>query len=225
MAEQNESIHSGPGAAAIARSRHEQPGNSWKRQSQQRFSGRTSKQFGGRPDGGQQYGGQGSFQGPGAQVGGYGGGYYPSTGYQSRAWNANWHDERHPKLKTMMATYLERTNGRVHLSKLLQDPIGICTPKLTALPMLVQRPGAVHLSRMPLPPTGWTPPCKGHNERLCGQSCRHAQQRGNRPMRTIPNRRVASEETKSHIRGTAHPLPTTPRDISGGRETGKTNIN
>ena len=87
---------------------------------QQRTSGRGYEQHGGRPYGGQQYGGQGAFQGSGGQGGGYAGGYYQPAGYQPRAWNANWHDERHQKLKTMMATYLERTNGRVHLSEILQ---------------------------------------------------------------------------------------------------------
>ena len=87
---------------------------------QQRTPGRGYEQQGGRTYGGQQYGGQGQYQGSGGQGGGYAGGYYQPAGYQPRAWNANWHDERHQKLKTMMATYLERTNGRVHLSEILQ---------------------------------------------------------------------------------------------------------
>jgi len=56
----------------------------------------------------------------GGAGGGYGGGYYPPNTYQPRDWRANWHDERHPKLKTMMVAYLEKTNGRVHLAELLQ---------------------------------------------------------------------------------------------------------
>jgi hypothetical protein len=57
----------------------------------------------------------------GAPGGGYGGGgYYPSNTYQPHDWRLNWHNERYPKLKTMMAAYLERTNGRVHLVELLQ---------------------------------------------------------------------------------------------------------
>ena len=53
-----------------------------------------------------EYGGQG-YQGMGAPGGGYSsGGYYPSNTYQLRNWCANWHNERHPKLKTMMAAYL-----------------------------------------------------------------------------------------------------------------------
>ena len=52
--------------------------------------------------------------------GGYTGvGYYPPHSYQPRDWRANWNDERHPKLKSLMAAYLERTNGRVHLAELL----------------------------------------------------------------------------------------------------------
>ena len=52
--------------------------------------------------------------------GGYTGiGYYPPHSYQPRDWRANWNDERHPKIKSLMATYLERTQGRVHLAELL----------------------------------------------------------------------------------------------------------
>ena len=93
----------------------------------------------------QQYGGQG-YQGQGVQGGGYGGSYggrgnYPPHiyGYGSgtgppRDWRANWHDERHTKLKEMMATYLERTKGRIHLSELLQA----AGKKQTNLPTLPQ---------------------------------------------------------------------------------------
>ena len=51
---------------------------------------------------------------------GYGGGYYAPNTYQPRDWRANWHDKRHPTLKTMMSVYLERTNGHVHSAKLLE---------------------------------------------------------------------------------------------------------
>ena len=96
---------------------------------QPRTPGRGYDQYGGRP-----YGGQGLFQGSGTQGGGYGGRYYPPNGYQTRAWNANWHNERHPKLKTMMAGYLERTNGRVHLAELLTA----AGKRQTDLPTLTQ---------------------------------------------------------------------------------------
>ena len=78
-----------------------------------------NKQYRGTQYGGQPYGGQG-YQGMGGPGGGYSGGYYPPNTYQPRNWHANWHDERHPKLKTMMEAYLERANGRVHLAELLQ---------------------------------------------------------------------------------------------------------
>ncbi len=94
------------------------PGSGNDRQTQ-RPPGRGYKQYRGTQYGGQQYGGQG-YQGMGALGGGYGGGYYPPNTYQPRDWRANWHDEQHPKLKTMMSAYLERTNGSVHLAKLLQ---------------------------------------------------------------------------------------------------------
>lgn len=72
----------------------------------------------------EQYGGQGyqgqGFQGQGAQGGGYSRGYYQPNNYQPQDWRANWNDEQHPKWKTMMAAYLEWTNGHVHLAKLLQ---------------------------------------------------------------------------------------------------------
>jgi hypothetical protein len=67
-------------------------------------------QYGGAQYGGAQYGGNGPYHG-GAQGGSYGGGYPPPINYQPRDWRANWHDEHHPKLKTMMVSYLERTNG------------------------------------------------------------------------------------------------------------------
>ena len=82
----------------------------------------------------QQYGGQG-YQGTGAQGGGYGGGYSRPNTYQPRdSWNANWTDERHPKIKTMMSAYLNRTNGRVHLAEIL----GAAGKKQTDLPTLPQ---------------------------------------------------------------------------------------
>jgi hypothetical protein len=66
---------------------------------------------GGQYGGGQQYGGQG-YQGTGTQGGGYGGGYFRPNTYQPRdSWNANWNDERHPRIKTMMSAYLDRTNA------------------------------------------------------------------------------------------------------------------
>ena len=68
---------------------------------------------------GQQYGGQGNYQGTGTLGGGYSGGYLPPNNYQPRDWRSGWNDERHPKIKTMMVAYLERTNGRIHLSELL----------------------------------------------------------------------------------------------------------
>ncbi len=75
------------------------------------------------------------------QGGGYGygpsqgsGGYYQPNTYQPRDWRANWHDERHPKLKIMMAMYLKQTNGRVHLAKFLQA----AGKKQTNLPTLPQ---------------------------------------------------------------------------------------
>jgi hypothetical protein len=92
-----------------------------------------------------QFGGQG-HQGQGVQGGGYGGsyggrGYYQPNNYgysggtgQPRDWHANWNDKRHTKLKEMMATYLERTNGRVHLAELLQA----AGKKQTDLPTLPQ---------------------------------------------------------------------------------------
>jgi len=92
-----------------------------------------------------EYGGQG-YQGMGAPGGGYsGGGYYPPNSYQPRDWRANWHDERHPKLKTMMAAYLERTNGRVHLAELLQA-VGKRQTDLPTLPQYVHPNGKPFLS-------------------------------------------------------------------------------
>jgi hypothetical protein len=43
-----------------------------------------------------EYGGQGPYQGTGAQGGGYGGGYPPPNNYQPRDSRSNWHNERHP---------------------------------------------------------------------------------------------------------------------------------
>jgi hypothetical protein len=81
------------------------PGSGTDRQIQ-RPPGQGYEQYRGTQHGGQQYGGQG-YQGMGAPGGGYSsGGYYPSNTYQLRNWCANWHNERHPKLKTMMAAYL-----------------------------------------------------------------------------------------------------------------------
>ena len=96
----------------------------------QRPPGQGYDQQGGRQYGGQQYGGQGYYPGAGQQGGGYGGGYYQ----QPRDWHANWHDERHPKLKAMMSAYLERTNGRVHLAEILNA----AGKKQTDLPTLPQ---------------------------------------------------------------------------------------
>ena len=95
--------------------------------------GRGYKQYRGTQYGGQQYGGQG-YQGTGAPGGGNGGGYYLPNTYEPCTWRANWHDERHPKLKTMMSAYLKRTNGRVHLAELLQA----ATKKQKDLPTLPQ---------------------------------------------------------------------------------------
>jgi hypothetical protein len=110
------------------------PGPRGSERPQQSTPGRVYEQHGGRTYGGQKYGRQGPFQGPSTQGGGYAGGYHQQAGYQPRVWNANWHDERHPKLKTMMAMYLERTNGRVHLSEILQA----AGKKQTDLPTLPQ---------------------------------------------------------------------------------------
>ena len=115
------------------------PGSSTDRQLQ-RPPGWGYEQYRGTQHGGQQYEGQG-YQGMGAPRGGYsGGGYYPSNTYQPRDWRANWHDERHPKLKTMMAAYLERTNGRVHLAKLL-NAAGKRQTDLPTLPQYVHPNG------------------------------------------------------------------------------------
>ena len=47
-------------------------------------------------------------------------GNYRPNNYQPRhSWHTDWTDERHPKIKTMMSSYLERTNGRVHLAEIL----------------------------------------------------------------------------------------------------------
>jgi len=62
-------------------------------------------------------------------------GQYRPGGYDPRdSWHSNWTDERHPKIKTMMATYLDRTNGRVHLAEIL----GAAGKKQTDLPTLPQ---------------------------------------------------------------------------------------
>ena len=108
------------------------PGSGNDRQTQHP-PGRGYEQYRGTQYGGQQYGGQG-YQGMGAPGGGYDRGYYPPNTYQPRNWCTNWHDERHPKLKTMMSAYLERTNGRVHFTKLLQA----AGKKQMDLPMLPQ---------------------------------------------------------------------------------------
>ena len=93
----------------------------------QRSSGRGNEQ---QYSGGQYVGQQGYQQG-----GGFGGGYYRPNTYQPRdAWHANWTDERHPKIKTMMSSYLDRTNGRVHLAEIL----GAAGKKQTDLPTLPQ---------------------------------------------------------------------------------------
>jgi len=101
---------------------------------QSRHMGQGHDQYEGHQYGGPQYGGQGPYQGTGAQGGGYGGGYPPPNNYQPWDWRANWHDERHPKIKTMMAAYLERTHGRVHLAELLTAS----GKKQTDLPTLPQ---------------------------------------------------------------------------------------
>jgi hypothetical protein len=88
-----------------------------------------------RRTGGRLTGGNNTVVRAGAQGSGYGRGFYQPNTYQHRAWNASeWHYERHPKLKTMMATYLERTNGRVHLSEILQA----ARKRQTNLPTLPQ---------------------------------------------------------------------------------------
>ena len=112
------------------------PGTRGNDRQTQRAPGRGYDQQygGGQYGGGQQYGGQG-YQGTGAQGGGYGGGYFRPNTYQPRdSWNANWTDERHPKIKTMMSAYLDRTNGRVHLAEIL----GAAGKKQTDLPTLPQ---------------------------------------------------------------------------------------
>jgi hypothetical protein len=114
------------------------PGSGNDRQTQ-RPPGRGYEQYRGTQYGGQQYGGQG-YQGMGAPGGGYGGGYYPPNTYQPRDWRANWHDKRHPKLKTMMSAYLELTNGRVHLAELLQA-VGKKQMDLPTLPQYVHPNG------------------------------------------------------------------------------------
>ena len=100
----------------------------------QRSPGRGYEQpYGGGQYGGQPYGGQQGYQGQGAQGGGYGMGYYRPNTYQPRdPWHTNWTDERHPKIKTMMSSYLDRTNGRVHLAGIL----GAAGKKQTDLPTL-----------------------------------------------------------------------------------------
>jgi hypothetical protein len=105
--------------------------------------GRGYRQYRCTQYGGQQYGGQG-YQGMGAPGGGYGGGYYPPNTYQPRNWHANWHDEQQPKLKTMMLAYLKRTNGCVHLAKLLQA----AGKKQMYLPTL---PQYIHPNGRPIP--------------------------------------------------------------------------
>jgi hypothetical protein len=115
------------------------PGSGTDRPSQHP-TGRGYEHYRGTQHEGQQYGGQG-YQGMGAPGGGYtGGGYYPPNSYQPRNWSTNWHDERHPKLKTMMAAYLKRTNGRVHLAELLQA-VGKRQTDLPTLPQYVHPNG------------------------------------------------------------------------------------
>ena len=94
-------------------------------------------------------------------------GYYRPNTYEPRdSWHTNWTDKRHPKIKTMMSAYLDRTNGRVHLAEIL----GAAGKKQADLPTLAQyahpngRPFLVldecaremHVSRLPFPPTGRT---------------------------------------------------------------------
>jgi hypothetical protein len=61
------------------------------------------------------------YQG-GAYMGGqYQGGPSPLGGQQpTRDWRTGWHNERHPKIRTLMQSYLEWTNGQVHLAKILE---------------------------------------------------------------------------------------------------------
>ncbi len=102
----------------------------------QRLPGRGYEQpYSGAPYGGQPYGGQQGYQGQRAQGGGYGMGDYRPNTYQPRhSWHTDWTDERHPKIKTMMSSYLDRTNGRVHLAEIL----GAAGKKQTDLPTLPQ---------------------------------------------------------------------------------------
>ncbi len=87
----------------------------------------------GPPHGYGEVGGQGQF-GPGNtgtwwpnpyhggqyQGGHYSGGAFPAGRHPPpRDWQTGWNDERHPKIKTLMQSYLSHTNGRVHLAKIL----------------------------------------------------------------------------------------------------------
>lgn len=112
------------------------PGTRTNERQSQRTPGRGyDSGYGGGQYGGRAYGGQQGYQGMGTPGGGYGMGQYRPGGYDPRdSWHSNWTDERHPKIKTMMATYLDRTNGRVHLAEIL----GAAGKKQTDLPTLPQ---------------------------------------------------------------------------------------
>jgi hypothetical protein len=67
-----------------------------------------------------------SYQGGAYQGGQYqGGNFSPERQFQlggqpiTRDWCMGWNNKRHPKIKALMQGYLERTNGQVHLAKIL----------------------------------------------------------------------------------------------------------
>jgi hypothetical protein len=76
------------------------------------------------------------------QGGHYSGGAFPVGRHPPlRDWQTEWNDERHPKIKMLMQSYLLHTNGRVHLAKILAA-VGKHQTDLTNLPKYVH-------------PTGW----------------------------------------------------------------------
>jgi hypothetical protein len=75
------------------------------------------------------------------QGGHYSGGAFLAGGHPPPCdWQTGWNDERHPKIKMLMQSYLLHTNGRVHLAKILAA-VEKCQTDLPTLPKYVHPTG------------------------------------------------------------------------------------
>jgi hypothetical protein len=120
------------------------------------------------------------------QGGPYSGGAFPAGGNPPpQDWQTGWHNKWHPKIKTLMQSYLVQTNRCVHLAKNScssrsmsnqpSHPPKVRPPNGAAVLVLNQRPWEMYLQGLPILKGSWSPAAGRHHGRFCGSSHRHHQ--------------------------------------------------